>query len=676
MVSAVGGLAAPDEGSHGSVHHDGLSVQLRGLNKYYGQVHAVRGVDLDCQPGILFGLIGPDGAGKSSMMKVIAGVMTFDAGQVTVLGQKIDSDATAEAIKPKIGFMPQGLGQNLYPDLSIEENINFIARLREVPDDLLEPRKDRLLKLTRLDKFRGRAMKNLSGGMKQKLGLVCTLIHEPRLIILDEPTTGVDPVSRRDFWAILTELVGEQNITALVSTAYMDEASRFHRVALLEKGEILATGDPDHLIEDIKGVAVVVQAEPQMESLERLKGKYDQVVALSNVVRAFVPDRSMDEAEADVRGLLTGLDIKQIITDTPDLEDIFIATLIARGDVDLRGRSGLVTSGEAPVSAKMESDTAIEALGLIRDFGDFRAVDEVSFQVKPGEIFGLLGANGAGKSTVIKMLTGILPPSGGEGHVGGIDMRRPGGDIKERIGYMSQAFSLYQDLTVLENIRLYAGIYGVSRRRLEGRLDWLLELAELKGQEARLAGSLPMGMRQRLALSCALVHRPPILFLDEPTSGVDPVGRREFWDILFTLSRQEGVAMLVTTHYMTEAEHCDHLSLMHAGRVIAAGTPEKMKSDVEQQFGKLLEITCKEPYAAQKVLRDKGFEEATLHGRRVQVLVDDPQPAIEKIKEILEAAHIPITRVVQAPITMENVFVQNVLYMESQPNEGQKQGGG
>ncbi len=676
MVSAAGGLAAPTEGSQGSVRPDALTVKLRGLHKRYGQVHAVRGIDLDCQAGILFGLIGPDGAGKSSMMKVIAGVMTFDSGEVTVLGQRIDSDATAEAIKPKIGFMPQGLGQNLYPDLSIEENINFIARLREVPDDLLEPRKDRLLKLTRLDKFRGRAMKNLSGGMKQKLGLVCTLIHEPRLIILDEPTTGVDPVSRRDFWAILTELVGEQNITALVSTAYMDEASRFHRVALLEKGEILATGDPDNLIENVKGVAVVVQAEPQIQALERLKTQYDQVVALSSVVRAFVPDRDLEEAETDVRKLLDGLDVKQIITDTPDLEDIFIATLIQRGDVDLRARSGLVTSGEAPVSAKMGNDSAIEAIGLIRDFGDFRAVDEVSFRVKPGEIFGLLGANGAGKSTVIKMLTGILPPSGGEGHVGGVDMRRPGREIKERIGYMSQAFSLYQDLTVLENIRLYAGIYGVSRKRLESRLDWLLDLAELKGQETRLAGSLPMGMRQRLALSCALVHRPPILFLDEPTSGVDPVGRREFWDILFTLSRQEGVAMLVTTHYMTEAEHCDHLSLMHAGRVIAAGTPEKMKADVEQRFGKLLEVVCKAPYAAQKVLREQGFDEATLHGRRVQVLVDDPAPAMEKIKSILEAANIPVSRIVHAPITMENVFVQNVLYMESQQNKEQKQGGG
>jgi ABC-2 type transport system ATP-binding protein len=636
-------------------------VRIRGLVKNYKDVHAVRGIDLDIPKGSLFGLIGSDGAGKSSTMKTVAGVMSYDAGSVNVFGNLIDSESAAERIKLRLGFMPQGLGQNLYPDLSIEENINFFARLRLVKSEDLGERKEKLLRMTRLDKFRDRAMKNLSGGMKQKLGLVCTLIHEPELVILDEPTTGVDPVSRRDFWAILAELLAEKGITALVSTAYMDEASRFHSAALMHHGRILATGEIESLLRMAPGTVASVAAQPQLEALKRLRGRFEQVVALGNYLRVFVPEQTAD-AEHVVRDVLKGLDVTEVQTDTPELEDVYVSLLELNGEG--QAVRELPSPPEGTVIHLDPNAPVIEAVNLVRDFGAFRAVDHVSFEVRPGEIFGLLGANGAGKTTVIKMLTGILRPSEGAGSVAGADMRHSGSTIKKRIGYMSQAFSLYLDLSVVENIRLYAGIYAVPQREIEPRLRWIVDLAGLEGMENALTGSLPMGLRQRLALGCALVHRPPILFLDEPTSGVDPMGRREFWDVLFRLSRQEGVGLLVTTHYMVEAEYCDRIALMHAGKVVAYDSPAGLKADVEKRFGQLLEIRCENPYRAQSVLRDHGFEDATLFGRRVQVLARDAEAVKNDVRKVLDTAKISVQSIGRLPLTMENVFVQNVLDLE------------
>lgn len=636
-------------------------VRIRGLVKNYKDVHAIRGIDLDIPKGSLFGLIGSDGAGKSSTMKTVAGVMSYEAGSVDVFGERLDSEAAAERIKLRLGFMPQGLGQNLYPDLSIDENINFFARLRLVKSEDLVQRKEKLLRMTRLDKFRDRAMKNLSGGMKQKLGLVCTLIHEPDLVILDEPTTGVDPVSRRDFWAILAELLAEKGITALVSTAYMDEASRFHRAALMHHGRILASGEIEDLLRLAPGTVASVAVQPQLEALTRLRERFEQVVALGNYLRVFVPEQSAD-AEQVVRGVLKGLDVSEVNTDTPELEDVYVSLLELSGEG--QAIRELPSPPEGTVLHLDPNAPVIEAIDLVRDFGAFRAVDHVSFEVRPGEIFGLLGANGAGKTTVIKMLTGILRPSDGAGSVAGADMRHSGATIKKRIGYMSQAFSLYQDLSVAENIRLYAGIYAVPQREIEPRLRWIVDLAGLEGMENALTGSLPMGLRQRLALGCALVHRPPILFLDEPTSGVDPMGRREFWDVLFRLSRQEGVGLLVTTHYMVEAEYCDRIALMHAGKVVAYDSPAGLKSDVERRFGQLLEIRCETPYRAQSVLQGHGFEDATLFGRRVQVLARDAELVKNQVRGVLDEAKIKVYSVDRLPLTMENVFVHNVLDLE------------
>lgn len=638
-------------------------VQVRGFQKRYGKQVAVDGVDLSIRRGEIYGLIGPDGAGKSSLMKAVAGVLTYDGGTVEVFGTAIDSERAAERVKPRLGFLPQGLGLNLYPDLSVEENIDFFTQLRLVPARESAERKARLLSTTRLEKFRDRAMKHLSGGMKQKLGLICTLIHEPELAILDEPTTGVDPVSRREFWKILTELLEEKTMTALVATAYMDEAARFHRLSFLSEGNVLVSGTPADVQGLVPGSMVTFEAAPQVEAVARLKRRYPQVETLGSHVHVLTEKTDPAEALRDVQSALGDIKAEAARVDAPELEDVFVSLLLGR----THKRDAPTWSPSAP--RNQSEGLAIEAHNLVRDFGSFRAVDRVSFQVKQGEIFGLLGANGAGKTTVIKMLNGILSPTGGEGWVAGADMRAAGGVIKERIGYMSQAFSLYLDLTVVENIRLFAGIYGLGRRETEERLAWILAMAGLTGYESDLTGRLPMGVRQRLALGCALVHQPRVLFLDEPTSGVDPIGRRHFWDILSRLAREEGVAILITTHYVTEAEHCDALALMYAGRVVAGGSPTSMKQAMEREAGHLLELTTDRPWAAIKALHEAGCPEAALFGNRLHVLCAEHQRDGARLREVLAAAGIAVKTLSVRPVSLEDVFVYRVMALERQERQ-------
>ncbi|NCT67941.1 MAG: ABC transporter ATP-binding protein [Rhodanobacteraceae bacterium] len=645
-------------------------VRLRGLLKRYAARVAVDGVDLCVQRGRMHGLIGPDGAGKSSLMKIVAGVLTHDGGTVEVFGQAIASERDAERVKQRIGLMPQGLGQNLYAELSIEENIDFFARLRGVDEQALAARKRQLLAMTRLERFRDRPMKKLSGGMKQKLGLVCTLIHEPELIILDEPTTGVDPVSRRDFWAILDELVSVRGLTALVSTAYMDEAARFATATMMLGGRVLAEGTPAELLAALPATVVSVKCREQVEAQRRLGASFRDTILRGPWLRTVVdavpgedaPARARS-AEARVREALAGLAIEALDVDAPDLEDLFIARAASAGVAAAR-------FAPAPAPAKRMERThapdynAIEARGLVRQFGDFRAVDQVSFTVKPGEIFGLLGANGAGKTTVIKMLNGIQPPNAGSGAVAGADMIRAPGQIKRRIGYMSQAFSLYLDMTVRENLRLFAAIYGVPRARRDERVRELMRLCDIEGIEDMLAGDLPMGRRQRLALACALVHEPEVVFLDEPTSGVDPVGRRRFWDILFRLARHEGVALLITTHYMSEAEQCDHISLLYAGRVVADASPEQLKAELAGRRGELWAFDTPTPQATVKALQAAGFAGASLYGTAVHVLDPDGATLPARVAGVLAPLGLQAGPPHRRPLTMEDVFVERVLELE------------
>lgn len=638
-------------------------VRVRGLVKRYRTTTAVDGLDLRIQRGEIFGLIGPDGAGKSSVMKAIAGVLTVDQGDIEVFGVRLNSEAACERIKPRLGLMPQGLGQNLYADLSVEENIDFFARIRLVEARELALRKAKLLAMTRLEPFKDRPMKQLSGGMKQKLGLVCTLIHAPELIILDEPTTGVDPVSRRDFWAILTELLVDMQITALVSTAYLDEASRFQTVALMFGGKVIAGGAPDDIGRFAPGSVIAVQSTDQVAAMTRLQAIFPQVEAVGPWLRTFVDELGEEDALRAVTAVLDELQVTASVATPPELEDVFVALLRRRHG--LVSRSAATATGGSPARPR-GGGPAIEAVQLTRDFGAFRAVDQVSFSVPPGEIFGLLGANGAGKTTAIKMLTGLIRPSAGAGRVAGADMRVAAQEIKERIGYMSQAFSLYTDLTVVENIKLYAGIYGLSAREAKSRIEWVIGMAGLGGHEVEAATRLPMGLRQRLALGCALVHRPQVLFLDEPTSGVDPVGRRQFWDILFALSRHEGVAILVTTHYMSEAEHCDHLGLMYAGRLVADASPQQMKRALESEAGQLIEISTPAQQSALTALRGAGFDAPSLFGQRIHVLSKQADADVQRIPQLLSRAGLANAVARVRPLSMEDVFVYRVRSLEAQ----------
>lgn len=645
-------------------------VLAHALMKSYGSSIAMDGIDLQVDSGEIYGLIGPDGAGKSSLLKSVAGVLAHDGGALQVFGTLINSEKSSELIKDRIGLMPQGLGQNLYGDLSVEENIDYFGGLRLLRKAELNERKEALLRSTRLERFRDRPMKNLSGGMKQKLGLVCTLIHEPQLVILDEPTTGVDPVSRREFWSILARLLKEKGITALVSTAYMDEASRFHRVSLMHAGKILASGEPETIKALAAGSIVSMlcsQPLQQVAAVHQLGLQFPQMEVLGQDIRVYVDETDAGKASAQVQQCIPGIAISHSEVLEPELEDVFIALLRKKQLLAGKGTQKSLDTQDSSVKRHADLGLAIEAENLSRTFGAFKAVDDLSFRVPQGEIFGLLGANGAGKSTVIKMLTGILSPSSGKGRVAGADMRDAGRQIRERIGYMSQAFSLYLDLSVLENIRLYAGIYGLTRQETAARMDWILDMAGLRPFGSALAASLPMGLRQRLALGCALIHRPQVLFLDEPTSGVDPLGRRAFWEVLFKLSREENVTILVTTHYMSEAEHCDHIALMYAGRIVADASPDKLKADVEAQAGKLYELkTTGDANQAQSmvdILQKNGFSSAALFGSRIHVMLPDPEQDLPRLQMLIEPCEIQFQ---QKRLSMEDVFVHIVTRLEAE----------
>jgi ABC-2 type transport system ATP-binding protein len=514
--------------------------------------------------------------------------------------------------------------------------------------------------------------------------LVCTLIHEPELIILDEPTTGVDPVSRRDFWAILAELVRSLGITVLVSTSYMDEVARFNRVSLLFQGRIIARGTPEEIYTRVPGTLVAIKTERQVEAVDRLRTRYAQVEAQGAWVRVFCEEQEPPQAEMDVKAMLPGFAVTTLRAGEPEMDDVFVALLRKEGltpqqlpllpkesGAFRQGAVGAQQAAPSPLqkswgqqAAPLQPEIAVEARELVRDFGAFRAVDRVSFQVRQGEIFGLLGANGAGKTTVIKMLTAILPLTSGEGRIAGADMRRAGREVKERIGYMSQAFSLYRDLRVIDNIRLYSGIYGLSRAESRERIAWIIGMAGLEGHEDARTDSLPMGVRQRLALGCALVHKPRILFLDEPTSGVDPIGRRQFWDILFRLSREEGTAILVTTHHMSEAERCDRLVLMFEGRVIADASPEAMEQEAEAEAGRLLDLQTDRPCDALPLLTQNGFPQSALYGNRIHLLSRAPEADAGRIRVLLDASGIALRGIAPIPFSMEDVFVYRVTALE------------
>lgn len=499
----------------------GNIIECNSLTVRYKSTTAIHNLALSIPAGLTVGVIGPDGVGKSTLLSLIAGERVMQKGQLQVLGGDMRDEKHRAAICSDIAYMPQGLGKNLYPTLSVEENLQFFAKLFGHNRAQRRARIDILTKRTGLYPFLSRPAGKLSGGMKQKLGLCCALIHDPRLLILDEPTTGVDPLARSQFWSLIKDIRKTQpNITVLVATAYMDEAQQFDHLIALNAGEILASGSPRSLLSE---------------------------------------------------------------TQTSNLEAAFIALLPA--DAKHEHRSVVVQ----PYKASEHMQTAIEAKNLTMKFGDFTAVNNVSFTIGKGEIFGFLGSNGCGKSTTMKMLTGLLPQTSGEAWLLGSPLVANDINTRYRVGYMSQSFSLYTELTVRQNLTLHAKLFKVASNVLNSRVDEMLNRFALSHHQHSLPNDLPLGIRQRLSLAVAMVHRPEVLILDEPTSGVDPVARDNFWQLLISLARKDGVTIFISTHFMNEAVRCDRISLMHAGEVLVTDTPQAIKASksadtLEQAF--------------------------------------------------------------------------------------------
>jgi len=531
------------------------------------KITALDSIDLTLQPGRVTGLIGPDGAGKTTLMRLVAGLLLPDKGAIQVLG--IDALTRPLEVQSSIGYMPQRFG--LYEDLSVQENLELYADLQGVPVAQRATRFQELMQMTGLSPFTQRLAGQLSGGMKQKLGLACTLVRSPRLLLLDEPTVGVDPLSRRELWQIVYHQVQEVGMSVLLSTAYLDEAERCDEVILMHQGKLLGQGTPAEFSRPVSGRIFQASAagcshRRLQEQLSRAPGVLDALIE-GEAVRLVMESPSKPEPEA----LLPEQQNLQLTAVEPRFEDAFIARLKRRRDL-----GGMALSLQKKVTANTD-DEVIRVHKLQRRFGDFIAVNNISFSVRRGEIFGLLGANGAGKSTTFRMLCGLLPASSGELAVAGHDLRQAAASARGRIGYMAQKFSLYTSLSVIQNLRFFSGVYGLRGKQQKARLEWALTTFELEPFRDANAGDLPLGYKQRLSFAAALMHEPEILFLDEPTSGVDPLARREFWARTNALA-EAGVTVLVTTHFMEEANYCDRLVIMAEGEVLTEGTPLAMKT--------------------------------------------------------------------------------------------------
>jgi ABC-2 type transport system ATP-binding protein len=490
------------------------AIVVNNVSKSYGKVQALSDVSFAVSKGEVFGLIGPDGAGKTSMFRILCTLLLPEGGRATVDGY--DVVGQMREVRRRVGYMPGKF--SLYQDLTVEENLKFFATLFGTTVD--EGYDSIKAIYSQIERFRNRRAGALSGGMKQKLALSCALVHQPSVLFLDEPTTGVDPVSRKELWEMLL-MLKERSITIVASTPYLDEVRCCERVAFLDHGRVRGIDTPEAILEQFKEI--------------------------------FNPGRPTPSPSLEGKG-----------ADTPTAEPA------PQGNYSPHFEGG--AGGRSPI---------IEVEHLVKAFGDFRAVDDISFTVKRGEIFGFLGANGAGKTTAMHMLTGLSLPTGGKGSVAGYDIRTEQEQIKRHIGYMSQKFSLYEDLTVSENIRLFAGIYGMNSEEIRVKREELLRRLKFEEHKDDLVGSLPLGWKQKLAFSVSIFHEPGVVFLDEPTGGVDPATRRQFWELIYEAAHR-GITVFVTTHYMDEAEYCDRISIMVDGKIKAIGTPEALKQAYNQ----------------------------------------------------------------------------------------------
>ncbi|HHN5524414.1 TPA: ATP-binding cassette domain-containing protein [Klebsiella aerogenes] len=540
---------------------NGLSRRFPGMDR-----PAVAPLNCTIHSGYVTGLVGPDGAGKTTLMRMLAGLLKPDEGSASVIG--FDPLKDDGALHAALGYMPQKFG--LYEDLTVMENLNLYADLRSVTGEARKKIFERLLEFTSLGPFTGRLSGKLSGGMKQKLGLACTLVGDPKVLLLDEPGVGVDPISRRELWQMVHELAGD-GMLILWSTSYLDEAEQCRDVLLMNEGKLLYQGEPKALTQTMAGRSFLVSSPQEnnrrlLQRALKLPQISDGVIQGKSVRLILKKAARIDEVQQN--GNMPPL---QVAETAPRFEDAFI---------DLLGGAGTAESPLGEIIHHVDGnkdETVIEARSLTKKFGDFAATDHVDFQVKRGEIFGLLGPNGAGKSTTFKMMCGLLVPTDGKALVLGMDLKVSSGKARQHLGYMAQKFSLYGNLSVEQNLRFFSGVYGLRGRAQNEKIARMSDAFGLKSIAGHAADELPLGYKQRLALACSLMHEPDILFLDEPTSGVDPLTRREFWLHINSMV-DKGVTVMVTTHFMDEAEYCDRIGLVYHGKLIASGTPDALKA--------------------------------------------------------------------------------------------------
>ena len=563
-----------------------LNKTFKAEQKGLDDVQALQGINMQIKTGQLTALVGPDGAGKTTFLRLIAGLYKPTAGSLEVLGMDVAKDP--QSVQDRISYMPQKFG--LYEDLSIQENLDLYADLHGVPMNVRKERFARLLKITDLARFTERPAGKLSGGMKQKLGLACTLVRSPELLLLDEPSVGVDPLSRRDLWSIIEQLVREENLSVILSTAYMDEAERCHEVYVMLDGQVLKQGTPDELTAQAQAQTWQVKPSPDMKARVLQAHLLDNQHYIADAVPKGDVVRFITRTESP--SLPADLLPKGVVAEprAAELEDAFMLllheakhiqkTVLAQENSALGPSKSWIENSDPPqvkteqnVTHQLEKPVIV-VKDLVRTFGDFTAVASISFDVSRGEIFGLLGPNGAGKTTTFRMLCGLLPASSGVLEVAGMNLRTARAQARAKIGYVSQKFALYGNLSVLDNLKFFGGAYGLSGKQLKQQIDKALLQFELKPHAK--SGDLPNGFKQRLSMAAALLHQPEIVFLDEPTSGIDPLARRSFWYTIGELANQ-GMTIIVTTHFMEEAEYCDRIAIQDAGKLLAIGTPQQIR---------------------------------------------------------------------------------------------------
>jgi ABC-2 type transport system ATP-binding protein len=615
-------------------------VEAESLSKNYGDLKALDEVSFEVRKGEIFGLIGADGAGKTTAFRIIGGVLAHGGGEVRVLA------TTPRDARPRVGYLTQPF--SLYQDLSVDENLTYAAGLREVPDADFSARRTRYFKLFDLDRFTDRLAGRLSGGMKQKLALTCALIADPALLLLDEPTTGVDPVTRRDFWDALTSLA-TGGMSIIVATPYLDEAERCHRVALMEQGKIYDIDTPARFRSKMGVTRLEVKVDPLAGAEDILAASLEAADVQRFGDRLDVMAARPDAAEADIRrrAEASGRKVTQIVRSQPTLENAFVGQLRK-----MRGTQP-VPHFPRPSPPLNKKDIVIGAKDLNKRFGSFQAVKNFQLEIRNGDIYGLLGANGAGKTTSIKIICGLIDPTSGSVTLLGKSKDLRSAAVRSRIGYMSQKFALYDDLTIGENLDFYARLYGVDESVREERKKWVLETAELKGEEGMITKSLPGGWKQRVAFGAAVMHEPEAIFLDEPTSGVDPLARRAMWRMINEFA-DRGAGILVVTHYLEEAEQCNRLGFMVAGEIIAQGSPSEVKANMK---GSLYEVEVDKPDLALGALKKKfGASRVSLFGDRLHV-VTESEDQKRDAGAVLREAGVTIRSEKPVPFSLEDVFI-------------------